>query len=889
MTTQSVFTEVIKDVIGNDPVLDQFDISYAASFYGTMQDDYITGSMIVDATLPFDTTKRLVTGSVNTRGRLFSKYLSDIFPVLPSTYGSDAVNVNPLLSYRLTSWESRVSTTSYRISQCYDKDERFYDSCLPDLNACFSADESTPWVMNNASNPTLLSPYNNTLSGNVGPTVIANLVFNYPESNRSNVGFTYDPVVNNDWTWSYPFESKYNPQNRVTFFNKSLGLSSPNLSADLSLIETKQLYNNNMNLWSISGSKSFEIKNITTNSTPKPVSSFRPILPGKLSKNVLSTNSKARNSLRQSSSNTLNGSLGSIAVIPSSYKLGNLDGVYGFSLLVPSEVLLNRLGDHNFITTASYSPAISDPGNEFLTGSSGVNDMIKFLFGFGDMNTMTFAERSFDSSAIKLQYTADFESIASDTLAKNIPSYDDGIIKINWNNNDHPGATSVSTWRVKEDDGTVVISGQTRRYFSYLSPPLNTRGVYWTPTTNRRILVSDTVVANGGSILDTGGDSYMAMDVTSSCPWSVSFGFAMVTDDPGDIFRVDITGAPGFRSQAGATPGYDNGVGPNLIKTDDAASFFIDPNTIITQTQLPGVARPGVPDVTGGTYSWQTHGSYTGTGDYGNVGSQEYPLPSGEYRIVFHYQYGCAAGPPSANQPYFVAIDNLAFHVYGENAFPSDTTKKTMGGNNYPEFRKVAVDYRPDPTYKVSAASWDETEVQDRTSDIYRGMSYGVSPVIRGWKYGLYNGLPTNSKAVFRRDRFGQFRDMLEQRVYTKFINTGLSPTDRKATTVIDPYSSNTIGYNEETDSRWNVSGGGNTTSPPAVSVRFVKEQYQANANGIGDIYTISVLPKETVSQNLSTEVTSSVPYFDGIARHRQESDINQFVNTNLTLTQITP
>jgi hypothetical protein len=42
---------------------------------------------------------------------------------------------------------------------------------------------------------------------------------------------------------------------------------------------------------------------------------------------------------------------------------------------------------------------------------------------------------------------------------------------------------------------------------------------------------------------------------------------------------------------------------------------------------------------------------------------------------------------------------------------------------------------------------------------------------IEGWKYGLYNGLPTNFSAVFRQNHYGQFRDMLEQRIYTKTYN----------------------------------------------------------------------------------------------------------------------
>lgn len=44
------------------------------------------------------------------------------------------------------------------------------------------------------------------------------------------------------------------------------------------------------------------------------------------------------------------------------------------------------------------------------------------------------------------------------------------------------------------------------------------------------------------------------------------------------------------------------------------------------------------------------------------------------------------------------------------------------------------------------------------------------NPQIRGWKYGLYSGMNTPSSAVWRRGKYGQFRDMLEQRVYTKNI-----------------------------------------------------------------------------------------------------------------------
>lgn len=42
---------------------------------------------------------------------------------------------------------------------------------------------------------------------------------------------------------------------------------------------------------------------------------------------------------------------------------------------------------------------------------------------------------------------------------------------------------------------------------------------------------------------------------------------------------------------------------------------------------------------------------------------------------------------------------------------------------------------------------------------------------IEGWRYGIYNGVPTNFSCVFRQNHYGQFRDMLEGRPYTKTYN----------------------------------------------------------------------------------------------------------------------
>ena len=94
-----------------------------------------------------------------------------------------------------------------------------------------------------------------------------------------------------------------------------------------------------------------------------------------------------------------------------------------------------------------------------------------------------------------------------------------------------------------------------------------------------------------------------------------------------------------------------------------------------------------------------------------------------------------------------------------------------------------------------------------------------------GVKYGLKNYVWSYTNAVFRPDRYGQLRDMLEQRRYTKFFNTGDDESPRG-------------------------------TGEAAVSCIFV----DADGNPIDDA-------SKTSCQNISTFMTSSIPYFEGEAQ----------------------
>jgi hypothetical protein len=102
------------------------------------------------------------------------------------------------------------------------------------------------------------------------------------------------------------------------------------------------------------------------------------------------------------------------------------------------------------------------------------------------------------------------------------------------------------------------------------------------------------------------------------------------------------------------------------------------------------------------------------------------------------------------------------------------------------------------------------------------GAKIRMGSIIRGWKYGLINGYELQTKAVFRRDRYGQLRDMLEQRLDAKFHN------------------------------------GSNILASP-INVKFIGPSGN------------TVKPENTYSSNLSFEATSSLPYFDGSVRNREE------------------
>ena len=96
-----------------------------------------------------------------------------------------------------------------------------------------------------------------------------------------------------------------------------------------------------------------------------------------------------------------------------------------------------------------------------------------------------------------------------------------------------------------------------------------------------------------------------------------------------------------------------------------------------------------------------------------------------------------------------------------------------------------------------------------------------------GWRYGLMNFRPTAPNCIFRPDRYGQLRDMFEQRKYTKFYDRGSS---------------------------FDIEG----LTDSAVSCIFL----DADGRPVED-------PLETSCYNVSNTMTSSRPYIDGSTEER--------------------
>jgi hypothetical protein len=392
----------------------------------------------------------------------------------------------------------------------------------------------------------------------------------------------------------------------------------------------------------------------------------------------------------------------------------------------------------------------------------------------------------------------------------------------------------------------------------------------------------------GGKIV-----SFQKVEITSSLPWKLSYSRA-VSAHITDYFRSSFTGMPGLPASLGNVD-----VEIETLYGNDVP--FAGTNVIETKSQT-------LTEFTSSLY------------------------PPGEYQVKFSYVKTGVSGSSNRIDRAFID-NVYVFTLDQNQLTASFDPKNRIGYGHYPEFRQIIRDTRTSPYFPgaglksesdlsteiikrldvfnptISKPKYDRFTVNltdtktpspstflskttavfnvnpskittisqlsslkkspfdlarlsilDETSNYLKSNSYGayeiaIAPVIRGWKYGIYNGFPAHSRVIFRRNRFGQFRDMLEQRLFTKFYNTN--------TTILQNVAK------DNKSIRSSARSNSLSVQDGPVSVRFVQQAVELDANNFGRVITTEVDALRTTSQNVTKDASSSIPYFDGESRSR--------------------
>ena len=222
-----------------------------------------------------------------------------------------------------------------------------------------------------------------------------------------------------------------------------------------------------------------------------------------------------------------------------------------------------------------------------------------------------------------------------------------------------------------------------------------------------------------------------------------------------------------------------------------------------------------------------------------NVGTDIFwsPLRCGlnfkNYDTFFDYNtfFGTQVG-----EPFYDRIE-FAKSVFGFSSPEPDTQEWFRQGTPF------------DPLLSGSFPSPSRSlHMRTRRSPITLGSTpsflHSAGMVIDGWKYGIMNGVRQTSKHIFRRDHFGQFRDMLEQRLDSKFFIESLD--DRAGSE-----QSFTTGVNSIHTLNRGKSTYLNTLTDSPVTVTFIGPDGKTTD------------PYRTDSSNMSNEATSSLPFID--------------------------
>ncbi len=164
------YSGIVNQVIGDDPVVDQFDVSYKEGFYSTLQDNLITGSFLQfkPSSQRKNESSRFSPFITGSRGRAISKIDAATSQVVG--WSASEKSQFPSEALRKVPWHELVDN-NFRNTECIDETERFYDSCLPSIESCFRADGCEVWTT--VDDPLQwMSPYNSVETKKTGPGTI---------------------------------------------------------------------------------------------------------------------------------------------------------------------------------------------------------------------------------------------------------------------------------------------------------------------------------------------------------------------------------------------------------------------------------------------------------------------------------------------------------------------------------------------------------------------------------------------------------------------------------------------------------------------------------------------------------------------------------------------
>lgn len=138
-------------------------------------------------------------------------------------------------------------------------------------------------------------------------------------------------------------------------------------------------------------------------------------------------------------------------------------------------------------------------------------------------------------------------------------------------------------------------------------------------------------------------------------------------------------------------------------------------------------------------------------------------------KVIYEYSVICLTTSGTIYNTQSVALNyftDFAGYFDGTDFVKTNTSINLSGSCFFTPVLPNKLVYGINPKPISSNLSSSTSPVSQNFLPVYCTGSY-----IEGWKYGLYNGIPTNFSCVFRQNHYGQPRDMLEGRPYTKTYN----------------------------------------------------------------------------------------------------------------------